>query len=192
MRAGASQEHKIATRLDPKAVTLLNRSLDLFHPAHVRPSGPAMQQASQFGDAASVSGAVPFHPPVVQVARITAQPQSRGGALRKVAEAHALHTPPHEPLARDVWFCGHSSRSGYSPGGRRLCQSVRLWNPAPTASSRFSEYGAPTTCSATGRLSAKPHGSTMAGSPARLPAGISPARPCGVPAGDGVAPRSSG
>ena len=73
-------------------------------------------------------------------------------------------------------------------GGRRRCQSVRDWNSRPIASSMFSENGTPTTCSATGRLSAKPQGSTSAGSPARLPAWMIPWNPGGVPPAAGQPP----
>ena len=57
----------------------------------------------------------------------------------------------------------------------------------------YDDYGTPTTCSATGRFSANPHGNTSAGSPARFPAWMiarNPGSPGGVPrAGP---PRSSG
>ena len=71
--------------------------------------------------------------------------------------------------------------------GLRLCQSVRDWNSRPAASRVFSPNGTPTSCRATGRLPAKPHGSTSAGSPARFPALDDSGESGGVPAG-GVKP----
>ena len=62
-------------------------------------------------------------------------------------------------------------------GGLRLCQSVRLWNSFPNASSMFSEKGKPTTCRPNGSLPAKPQGSASAGMPARFPAAINAPMP---------------
>src|SRR5262245_31693386 len=145
--------------IDAEHAGALDDRLFLFDTPNIRPSRAGVQPGCEFRELVRRAGRVNFHAAIIQIARIAREVQLLGGALSEITVTDTLYTPADEPAA-----------GRHSPGGRRLCQSVRAWNSRPTASSVFSEKGSPTTCSATGTLSAKPQGSTSAGSPARFPA----------------------
>src|ERR1022692_2683854 len=127
--------HRIAarpSRHNPKSPVVLHRSLLFLHAPHIRPPRPVSQLPGELLQLLLWPHGVHLHPPIVQVAGIACQPQTRRRPLGEVPEPDPLYAPTHQPSPRILLLSSAHARKHITRGGagpRAVPALIVGWTP---------------------------------------------------------------